>query len=189
MHHRGRPRRRSLDVPGHAHELTSTCYRRYRFLSAERTCVWLAQAIDSARTRLDFHLWAYVFMPEHVHLIVWPGRPECRVSAILSAIKEPVGRQGVPYVSEHAPQWLARMTRKRGQRVEACSGNRGGGYDRNIWEPKTLMAMIDYLHANPVRRGLVERASDWRWSSASWFHEEVDSCGLIPDRIPPEWWP
>ncbi len=45
--------------------------------------------------------------------------------------------------------------------------------------------MIDYVHMNPVRRGLVARATDWRWSSAGWF-EGMPTCDLIPDRIPPE---
>ena len=50
------------------------------------------------------------------------------------------------------------------------------------------MAMIEYLHMNPVRRGLVERASDWRWSSAAWYAGAAH-CGLIPDPIPQEWIP
>ena len=54
--------------------------------------------------------------------------------------------------------------------------------------PVTLMNMIDYIHANPVRRGLVERASDWEWSSAAFLQIGGDS--LIPvNRIPPEWVP
>ena len=31
-----------------------------------------------------------------------------------------------------------------------------------------LRSMIEYLHANPVRRGLVAKAEDWEWSSARW---------------------
>ena len=41
--------------------------------------------------------------------------------------------------------------------------------DRNAFEIATVHAMIDYLHANPVRRGLVERPTDWEWSSARWY--------------------
>ena len=29
--------------------------------------------------------------------------------------------------------------------------------------------MIDYIHANPVRRNLVDRAEDWPWSSVRWY--------------------
>lgn len=72
MNHQDRPRRRSFNEPGHAHELTFTCYRRLRFFSAERTCRWLAEAIAAARGGRDFDLWAFVLMPEHVHVIVRP---------------------------------------------------------------------------------------------------------------------
>jgi putative transposase len=149
----------------------------------------LAEAIESARSRLDFALWAFVFMPEHVHMIVWPKCPDYRVADILSAIKEPVGRRAVKHLAEYAPDWLPRITRTRGQRTERLFWQSGGGFDRNIIEPATLMTMIDYLHANPVRRGLVERPSDWCWSSASWLCEGTNHCGLVPDPIPPEWVP
>jgi putative transposase len=32
-----------------------------------------------------------------------------------------------------------------------------------------IEAAIEYIHMNPVRRGLVKRAVDWKWSSASWY--------------------
>jgi putative transposase len=38
------------NVPGDAHSLTFTCFHRRPFLSKERTCRWLADAIDIART-------------------------------------------------------------------------------------------------------------------------------------------
>jgi putative transposase len=180
--------RRSCNEPGHAHALTFTCYRRFRFLSAERTCQWLGEAIEEARRALDFALWAFVFMSEHAHLIVCPRRPGYDMATILKAIKEPVGRRAVSHIAEYAPAWLPRITRKRGLRTERLFWQSGGGFDRNIWQPRVLMPMIDYLHMNPVGRGLVTRASDWRWSSAGWF-EGTPTCDLIPDRIPPEWVP
>ena len=43
-------------------------------------------------------------------------------------------------------------------------------YDRNLMMPVVLTeAAIEYIHMNPVRRGLVKRAVDWKWSSASWY--------------------
>jgi len=62
----------------------------------------------------------------------------------------------------------------------------GGGYDRNVNEPQTLMSMIEYVHLNPVRRGLVARAVDWEWSSAAYL-EDVGPSPLTLDPIPPEW--
>ena len=53
----------------------------------------------------------------------------------------------------------------------------GGGYDRNVDDINTLRAMIDYFHANAVRRGLVKRPEEWEWSSAGWY------AGMQPVRI------
>ncbi|GAC1449183.1 MAG: hypothetical protein NVSMB9_32900 [Isosphaeraceae bacterium] len=179
-------RRHSHNEPGHAHELTFTCYRRYRFLAAERTCLWLAEAISTACSEQDFAIWAYVFMPEHVHLIVCPRRSIYSMSEFLRSIKEPVGRRAMAYLTAHRPDWLPRLTRDRGGRRERLFWQSSGGFDRNIIEPRTLESMIHDIHQNPVRRGLVERAVDWCWSSARWY-EGVGGTGLILDRIPPEW--
>jgi putative transposase len=177
-------RRPVFNEPGHAHDLTFTCYRRFKFLAADRTCHWLAEAIDQARRELDFALWAYVFMPEHVHLIIWPRRPDYDVRAVLAAIKLPVARKALRYLRDQAPEWLERVTVRRGQRVEQRFWQAGGGYDRNVIGAKALTAMIEYIHNNPVRRGLVERPADWKWSSAGW-DENQGPNPLDPDRIPP----
>jgi len=173
-------RRPIINESGHAHELTFCCYRRIPFLESDQTCQWLADALDHARRRLEFSLWAYVFMPEHVHLIVFPRRERYDISAILKAIKQPVGHKALQYLSVHQPEWLAKITVQRGQRQERRFWQTGGGFDRNIVEPKTLFAMIDYIHANPFRRGLVERAEEWKWSSAGW-REGKNS--LRPDLV------
>lgn len=46
--------------------------------------------------------------------------------------------------------------------------------------------MIDYLHVNPVRQGLVASAADWYWSSARWYLRGVPGP-LAMDRLPAEW--
>src|SRR5260370_6709736 len=73
MHNSGKRRQRQRsEEPGHAHRLTCCCYHRYQFLAAERTCQCLADAMNEARQAQPFWLWAYVFMPEHIHLNVYP---------------------------------------------------------------------------------------------------------------------
>ncbi len=173
-------RRPTVNEPGHAHELTFSCFRRYAFLKAERTCQWLADAINEARLEFEFALWSYVFMPEHVHLVVYPIRPKYDIRIIRKKIKEPVSRKAVKYLCRHAAHWLPRITVKRGDRRERRFWQAGGGYDRNVVEPHTLFQMIEYIHANPVRRGLVSRAEDWKWSSAGWFEGKNS---LKPDPV------
>lgn len=46
----------------------------------------------------------------------------------------------------------------------------GRGYDRNIHIGDTIWRSVDYIHMNPVRRGLVARPEDWLWSSYRDWH-------------------
>lgn len=128
-------RRATFDELGHAHALTFSCYQRFPFLQAERTCLWLAEAIKQAQQKMDFDVWAYVFMPEHVHLIVRPRRLQYAMADIRKAIKEPVGRKAVAYLRSSGSHWLEKIARRRGRRVEYCFWMSGGGYDRNLVEP------------------------------------------------------
>jgi putative transposase len=141
--------------------------------------------LDQARRQIDFSIWAYVFMPEHVHLLIWPRQSEYDIATIRKAIKEPVGRRGIAFLKEHSPEWLAKLTRKRGQRIERLFWQSGGGYDRNIESPPVLLSAIQYFHMNPVRRGLVTRCENWFWSSAS--HYTGGRSPITPDPIPAEW--
>jgi putative transposase len=187
MHWQERLQRpQAYNDPGHAHELTFSCYRRFAFLSKDRTCQWLADAIRAAKSELKYSLWAYVFMPDHVHLIVFPQEQEYNDAEFLKRVKEPVSRSAVQFLKRDAPAWLPRLQAKRGSRVEHHFWQPGRGYDRNITSPRTLQQMIDYIDLNPVRKKLVERAGDWKWSSAGWF-EGRPLNDLQPDPIPGEW--
>jgi putative transposase len=170
-------RRRRYNEPGQPRELTFSCYRRYAFFSRERTCAWFCQALEAARAKFSFQIWAYVLMPDHVHLLVYPGEAAQQMSRFLQAVKQPVARQALGYLAAHAPEWLARLTVREGARLRQRFWQPGGGYDRNITSIETLRSMIDYIHANPVRRGLVANILDWQWSSARWY------AGIRPVKI------
>ena len=166
--------------PGDAHELTFTCYHGYPLLSKDRSRQWLVDAVNRARLRHQFDLWAYVIMPEHVHLLIHPRSAEYEISVILKAVKWPVARRALNHLREHSPQWLERLTDRQaaGSRTPRF-WQRGGGYDRNVRNYDTLAQMIDYIHANPVRRGLVSEPTAWIWSSARWYDGQRD----VPLRI------
>jgi putative transposase len=181
-----RAHRRNFNLTGQAHALTFSCYKRYAFLKADRTCQWLATAIETARSDLDFAVWAFVFMPEHAHLLIHSRNSIYDIANIRKAIKKPVGQSAICYLQSEAPLWIPRITRRRGTKTERLFWQSGGGYDRNIDNQKTLSLEIDYIHLNPVRRELVDAAAAWKWSSAGWF-VGTPTCSLIPDRIPPEW--
>ncbi len=64
----------------------------------------------------------------------------------------------------------------------------GPGYDRNLDNRVSIEAAIDYIHMNPVRRGLVKRAVDWRWSSArKLLTPDRESDPALPQLDPIAW--
>jgi putative transposase len=154
--------------PGHAHALNFSCFRRQPFLSKERSCTWLVDAIDRARTRHEFHVWAYVIMPEHARLLIWPTTAIYDVSDVLSSIKQSVAKKALIHVRRTAPSFLIHMEdRQPNGDTHYRFWQRGGGYDRNVIEPGTVHREIDYFHNNPVRRGRCVKPDDWVWSSAA----------------------
>ena len=169
--------RRRFDQLGQARELVFSCYRRFEFLNRDRTRLWFLEELESARQEWSFDLWAYVLMPQHVHLLIYPRAPQPKAGKIAGQIKEAVARRAIAYLETHAPHWLPRITVREGQRIRRRFWQPGRGYDRNVVEPSTAHQMVDYIHANPVRRGLVASPEEWEWSSARWY------AGIRPVRI------
>jgi len=157
---------RRWNLAGHAHELTFSCYKNRPFLSRERTCQYLADAINASRVKHDFDLWAYVFMPDHVHLVIHPRQEEYSIGWILRSIKQSVSRRALEYLRRDNPDGLRLLAT--GQQDEPYRfWQKGGGYDRNITKVETLLASMRYLHNNPVRKGLAQTTNQWHYSSAT----------------------
>jgi putative transposase len=175
------------NTPGDAHALTFSCFKNRPFLHRDRSRRWLLDALAKARDKHGFELWAYVVMPEHVHLLIYPLRDVYSISGILLDMKRPVARQAVRFVRAQAPGFLKMMRDEQPNgEVAYRFWQRGGGYDRNLVNTKTVHATIDYIHANPVRRGLADTPEDWPWSSARFFAGRDDYV-LAPDvdSMPP----
>jgi putative transposase len=175
---------RSYNMPGHAHELTFSCFHRLPLLNRDRSRQWFLDALEATRSRRNLDLWAYVIMPEHVHVIVCPREPIYEVRLIRTALKVSVQRKALAFLRSNAPHFLNRLRDERPSgEVHYRFWQRGGGYDRNITDPATLRTMVEYIHNNPVRRGLVARPVDWLWSSAR-FYEGVQDVPLQMDLLP-----
>ena len=167
------------DEIGHAHALTFSCFKRLQLLSKDRSRLWLADAINGAANKHAFDVWAYVFMPEHVHLLICPRRKTYAIQEILFAIKFPVAKKAISFLRRSAPDFLEKLLdRQPNGKTNYRFWQRGGGYDRNVTEPKTLLNEIRYIHANPVTRKLTTKEADWEWSSAADYH--LGRSGPIP---------
>jgi putative transposase len=94
-----------------------------------------------------FRLLAYVVMDNHLHFVI----------SVLNA--------------DGLAAALGRMKGWTSAQVQATTGCRGPVWERRfddnvIQSEQELRQVIDYLHHNPVRVGLVKQATDYPWSSA-----------------------
>jgi len=142
--------------------------------------------LDAARKKWKFEVWAYVVMPNHVHILIHPLQKKYSMTAIRRDIKRPFAREMLSRIRTEAPATAKLLVAgiRDGSR-QYRFWQTGGGYDRNLFTPEAIHASIGYIHANPVRRGLCESEVDWPWSSARWYAEmsgcvfEVDRCNSV----------
>ena len=113
---------------------------------------------------------AFVIMPEHVHLLVYPRSETGDIDTYLKSVKEPFSKEIKKLLTASNNSLLKRLTvRERPGKTTFRFWQEGPGFDRNLFTSEAIAASIDYIHNNPVERGLCRRAADWKWSSARYY--------------------
>jgi putative transposase len=180
-----RKRCKRYDEAGDAHHLTFSCFQRLPLFSRDRTCGWMLQALELGREKEKYDLWAYVIMPEHVHVVLWP-HAGVRIEQILTTLKQSVSKRALLWLRANAPGFLRRLEdiQPNGKRTHRF-WLRGGGYDRNLRSVADIHEKIDYIHANPVRRGLAGTPEAWRWSSSrAWLSGKDEPIAVDRESLP-----
>ena len=134
-------------------------------------------------------LFAFVFMPEHVHLLVRPLDRSAQLSRLLALTKQPTTTAIKRRLVEQQSRLVEKLTvRERPGKYCFRFWQEGPGFDRNLFSPQAIEASIDYIQANPVKRGLCQRSVDWKWSSARFCQtNEIDPSLPTLSKLPPEW--
>jgi len=164
---------------GYLHFITFSCYQRQPLLGdALRRDLFLT-ILEETRQAYRFVIQGYVVMPEHVHLLI--GEPErANPSVVIQAAKQRLAQSVIEaWRAEHpgAP-WPWRDS------AGECHFWQRRFYDFVVWTEKKVTEKLNYMHENPVKRGLVARAEDWRWSSAR--HYALGEAGpvLVNEQVP-----
>lgn len=125
------------------HFITFSCFHRFPLLEAAGARETVEAVLEQTRARHQARIYAYVLMPEHVHLLV-NEPPQMLLAQFLKAVKQVTSR------------------RLRGPREKFWQGRY---YDSNVRGEMARSEVIRYIHRNPVARGLVAKPEDWPWSS------------------------
>ena len=126
--------------------MTFSCYRRRPNFNSPDVYDLFPVCLEDMRRRFDLRIYGYVVMPEHVHLLL--SEPEQDTLA-----------DATHYLK------LSFTKRLHSQRPGTGSFWQKRYYDRNVRNAAEFTVKLRYLHRNPVKRGLVKDAKDWRWSS------------------------
>src|SRR5260370_38545265 len=125
-------------------------------------------------------------MPDHLHLLT-----DCpKTSAeVLRRVKGLTARRVIDYLKEHDYQSsLAKLRHAEWKRKHTHSLWQQEKNVFSIFSEAAFMQKVNYIHLNPVRAGLVERAIDYRWSSARiWQRSPIDDEPLTVDIDRLEW--
>ncbi|HZT71572.1 MAG TPA: transposase [Terriglobia bacterium] len=124
----------------------------------------VAAAMNESRRRLGFLLCGYVLMPDHWHALISTHYP-LTISRAVQSIK-----------------WLSARA------LNAARGASGPVWQHQFWDrfvrhQKEFIARLDYMHLNPVRKGLATRPEEWRWSSHNNFSLDKDQAARCPIQI------
>jgi putative transposase len=187
-----RKRLRRYHEAGDVHEFTFSTFLRLPILTNDGWRTNLSRAIDKAGEECRVDLIAFVYMPEHVHLLVFPHGTKKDLSNYLAALKRPVAVAVKADLQKHNSPLMKKLTvQERPGKEVFRFWQEGAGYDRNLNTLASITAAIDYIHLNPVRRGLVSRMDAWRWSSARFYLSEGKTIDEALPRLTPlsaEYW-
>jgi len=144
------------------------------------------QAIDHARHSCEFLVLGYVLMPDHLHLLTDNSRAP---SEILRHVKGTTAHNVLEYLKQQGYQEsLRKLRHEEWKRRHRHSLWEHESNVFSVFSESVLMQKVNYIHQNPVREGLVERARDYRWSSArAWAKCTIDQEPLAVDLDCIEW--
>ena len=144
------------------------------------------EALNEARGSGGFLIFAYVIMPDHLHLIT--SQPNT-FGEVLRYVKGIAARRVIDYLKENNfKSSLAKLRHEEWKRKHTHSLWQQEKNVFSIFSEAAFMQKVNYINLNPVRAGLVERAIDYRWSSARiWQRCPMEDEPLMVDIDRIEW--
>ena len=149
----------------------------------------LAESIDYCRAEKGMELFAYCFMPSHVHLLFRSENED--PSGLLRDFKSYTAKKVIEAIEnnpqESRKEWLLWMLKRAGKKQGNISKYQFWQHHNKpieLWSEKVIKQKIDYIHNNPVESGFVTNPIDWKYSSARNYQEdntvlEIDETGFI----------
>jgi putative transposase len=151
----------------------------------ETTCKIITDSLNFCIQNKCLRVNAYVIMPNHIHAVVFDRDFDSgRLKHTLDDFRKFTGRKPADYCDAHFSLAFGEAFRRaagedRQRRFWQPTQHPEGIVSERFWRQK-----VNYIHENPVRKGLVPRPDDWRFSSARFWScedandSDVEICGI-----------
>jgi len=150
---------------GFAHFVTGTTVAWLPIFTTAARCDILVQAFEYCRQHKAMKIHAWVILDTHFHAIV--AAPD--LARVLADLKRHTARRLIEQLETERCDWMLRQLRY--QRAPHKTESQyqvwqEGSHPQAIMGDEMMLQKLEYLHNNPVKRGLVASPEHWRYSSA-----------------------
>jgi REP element-mobilizing transposase RayT len=135
-----------LDIEGCVYFITSCTEERQTIFSVESCAQVVMDSFLFGRSNLWYYLLGFVVMPNHVHLAIAPRYR--KIPWIMQGLKGYTARRINMMINSKGRLWQS------------------GYHDFILNDIPKIKRKLVYIEENPVRLGLVSRATDYKFSSA-----------------------
>ena len=133
-------------------------------------------------------VYAYCFMPSHVHLIFRSNQGD--PSGLLRDFKGFTAKMLIKEIEENPQEsrkeWLLWMMERAGKKKSNISKRQFWQQHNKpieLWSDKVIKQKIDYIHNNPVEQGFVTDPIEWKYSSARNYVDDDTVLKIDNDGI------
>jgi putative transposase len=150
-----------FDFENHAFFVTFSCYRRRKMLDHDQAKQIVIHFLAAQLHNQSGVCTGFVIMPDHVHAIV-----HFQKAGLLSTFMNQWKRRSSIQLKKFFKTHLVRYRQKIDLNGPMWQPKY---YVFNIYSELKIKEKLAYMHANPIRAGLVNHAENWMFGSARWY--------------------
>ena len=138
------------------------------------------ESFEHCQSEKGMVLYGYVIMSNHIHAILQSGKGD--LSGLIRDFKKHTAKQIIASIKNGTESRREWMLDRFSKAADSHSRNKTyqfwkyGNHPEEIHSEKFFWSKLDYIHLNPVRAGVVSKASEYQYSSANNY---VNDHGLI----------
>jgi putative transposase len=137
-----------IAISGTAHFVTTVTAVRGSWFTNPILCREILKVFEAYRNRHAVRCLGYVLMPDHLHVVVVQEGEDPSISRLMQAFKSLTSQRHKPPGYPSEPLWRTRYD------------------DVPLPNCEAVRTRLEYMHGNPVCRGIASCPEEYPWSSA-----------------------